>query len=115
MYALLFCAASSKKRFSTYLAKVTSSCEEQAESHTEFISKEGQSLYGVAIGWPHVSFHASLLYRVSSCSWVVQDLVENAEHRQLEEQGIHFQVDGQAVQHSSDAVVGVRRVFGVGL
>lgn len=55
-----------------------------------------------------------LLYRVSSCSRVVQDLVENAEDRQLEEQGLHFQADGQAVQHTGDAVVGVRRVFGVG-
>lgn len=52
-----------------------------------------------------------LSHRVSSCSWVIQDPVENAEHRQLEEQGIHFQVDGQAVQHSSDAVVSMRRVF----
>lgn len=29
---------------------------------------------------PDVSFHTSLLYRVSSCSWVTQDLVEDAEH-----------------------------------
>lgn len=61
-----------------------------------------------------IFFHMTLPYRVSGCRWVVQDLVENAEDRQLEEQGLHFQVDGKAVQHSSDAVVGVRRVFGVG-
>lgn len=58
-------------------------------------------------------FLKSLLYPVSSCSRVTQDLVEKVEDRQLEKQGVHFEVDGQAMQHSSDAVVSVRRVFGV--
>lgn len=89
---------------------------EEASSHTEFLSKARMAcLYRFGDVVPRCSPASMLLlYRVSSCSWVIQDLVENAEDRQLEEQGLHLQVDGQAVQHPSDAVVGVRRVFGVG-
>lgn len=40
MYALLFFAASAKKRFSTYLAKVTSSCDQKAKSQSDVLIKD---------------------------------------------------------------------------
>lgn len=52
---------------------------------------------------------------ISSGGWIVQDLVEKVEDRQLEQQGVHLEAESQTVEHPDDAVVGVGSVFGVGL
>lgn len=52
-------------------------------------------------------------YLIDSGCWVSEDLVEEAEDGELEEQRLHLEVDGDAVEHAGDAVVGVRRVLGV--
>lgn len=103
-YAFLFCAATEKKRFSTYFAKVTSSCEEE--------EKRGGAC--VDLQTFHHYLHV-LPHLIRRSSRVAKDFVEDVEDRQLEDQGVHFEVDSQAVQHASDAVVCVGRVFGVRL
>lgn len=50
---------------------------------------------------------------VGPSGWVTKHTVEEAEERELEKQGFHLEVMGQAVQHLDQAVVSVGAVLSV--